>query len=281
MSQIRGQGSQPRVRAAPKLHGDDYFTLSRRPLHILVVLLPLVLVYEVLSLQYLVQRSTGTQQVIKAENLIGQVFDIFGVTGLLVPGLAMLSVLLVWHLISKDRWKIRVGVLLGMFVEALVWALPLLVLSALVQRAHKQLLGSTAGQHLMEAVASGGSVAASTDLHSLSWQARVSISLGAGLYEEMVFRLIGIAALHLLFRDILRWNERLCDILAVTGSAIAFAFYHDVFTGGPTPGALNVAALAFYFLAGLYFAILYLGRGFGIVVLCHAAYDMIVLLGNW
>ncbi len=279
MSQNRGQGSQPRVRAAPKLHGDDYFTLSRRPLHILVVLLPLVLVYEVLSLQYLVQRSTGTQQVIKAENLVGQVFDIFGVTGLLVPGLAMLTVLLVWHLISKDRWNIRVGVLVGMFVEALVWALPLLVLSALVQRAQKQLLGSAAGQHMMEAAANAA--AAGADLHSLSWQARVSISLGAGLYEELVFRLIGIAALHLLFRDILRWNERLCDVLAVLGSAIAFAFYHDVFSGGAVPGALNWGALSFYFLAGLYFAILYLGRGFGVVVLCHAAYDMIVLLGKW
>lgn len=292
----RGQGSQSRVRAAPKLHGDDYFTLSRQPLHVLVVLLPFVAIYEVLSLRYLFNPDTNTQQVIKAENLIGRAFEIFGVTGLLVPAMVMLTVLLAWHIVRKDRWTVRPPYLLAMVVESTLWALPLVVLGAIVLRLAAQIgpppaAALAASQDALHAATgllaqttsappgSGATPPAASGLASLPWQARLSVSLGAGLYEELVFRLIGIAAIHLVVRDILRWNERLCDVLAVVGSALAFALYHDsVYAAGSGLAAIRWADLTFFFLAGVYFAILYLSRGFGIVVLCHAAYDCIVLL---
>jgi len=292
----RGQGSQSRVRAAPKLHGDDYFTLSRQPLHVLVVLLPLVAIYEVLSLQYLFNPDTKIQQVIKAENLIGRAFEVFGVTGLLVPAMVMLTVLLAWHIVRKDRWTVRPPYLLAMVAESVLWALPLVVLGAIVLRLAAQIgpapaaaVGTPEGvlhaatgllaQTTGGSAGSGQAAPAAGSLASLPWQARLSISLGAGLYEELVFRLIGIAAIHLVLKDILRWNERLCDVLAVVGSALAFALYHDsVYAAGSGLAAIRWSDLTFFFLAGVYFAILYLSRGFGIVVLCHAAYDCIVLL---
>lgn len=289
MSQAPRGTSSARVKAAPRTQGVDYITLSRRPLHSLVVLSVLVFVYELLSLQYLTNADKGTQQVIKAENLIGRVFDVFGVTGLLVPGLALLTVLFVWHVISKERWQVRVPVLVGMVVESVLWALPLLVLGAVVQRFRLTLFGAPAAAiepgmftDAAQFVLAGGQAPAK--LTALPWQARIAISLGAGLYEEMVFRLIAIAGIHVVVRDIMSLGPKTSNTIAVVASALAFALYHDVHTAASGLSfieSIRWGDLTFFFLAGAYFSILYLSRGFGIVVLCHAAYDMIVLLGGW
>lgn len=259
------------ARAAPALargglEADDYWTLSARPLHTLVFVTPLVLLYEIGSILYLTDLDSGTQKVIRAEKLLSQFLNVFGVVGLLVPGLAMLGVLLIWHVVSRDRWQVRPLVTLGMLLEAALWALPLLVLGAAVKRA-AVLTGAAAMQV-------GPSMAAA-DVHALPWQARLTISLGAGLYEELLFRLVAIAALHFLVKDLLRLSETLARAVAILGSALAFAFYHDATV---VAGAVQWSTLLFYTAAGVYFACIYLFRGFGIVVMAHALYDVIVLV---
>jgi len=261
-----------RVRAAPRVESDDYFTLSRRPLYALVVLTPLVALYEVLAIAHLTNTKDQTQLTIKAENMLGQMFKVFSVTGLLAPALLMLTVLLIWHVLSKDRWAIRPGVVAGMFVESVLWALPLLVLGAVVLQV---------GAKVAPAAAALNAAGLAEELTARPWQARLAISLGAGIYEELVFRLIGLAVLHIILRDLLRMPKLAAEVLAVLLTAVAFAFYHDVYAGGSGLAAIKWADLSFFFAAGVYFAVLYLSRGFGIVVLCHAAYDIIVLLGRW
>jgi hypothetical protein len=43
-------------------------------------------------------------------------------------------------------------------------------------------------------------------------------------------------------------------------------------------GGIDWRLLAFYCAAGLYFATLFVTRGFGIVVAVHALYDIVVLV---
>jgi membrane protease YdiL (CAAX protease family) len=59
---------------------------------------------------------------------------------------------------------------------------------------------------------------------------------------------------------------------AVIGSAIAFAVYHF-----PNLGAMRFSLALFYTAAGVYFAVIYVARGFGIVVGTHAIYDVLVV----
>ena len=59
---------------------------------------------------------------------------------------------------------------------------------------------------------------------------------------------------------------------AILGSALLFAAYH--FGGG---AEFDAARFVFYTLAGLYFAILYVARGFGIVAATHALYDVLAV----
>jgi membrane protease YdiL (CAAX protease family) len=96
--------------------------------------------------------------------------------------------------------------------------------------------------------------------------------LGAGIYEEFVFRL-------LLFSCILGLL-RLCMIerclawgLALLGSALLFAAAHHV---GPHGERMDSYVFLFRSFAGVYFALVYQLRGFGIAVGTHAGYDVLV-----
>src|SRR5205085_8898747 len=97
--------------------------------------------------------------------------------------------------------------------------------------------------------------------------------LGAGIYEETLFRLLLFAGLVQLFA----WSETKTSPLAVAlaafGSALLFAGAHHV---GPHGDPFNIYVLAFRTFAGLYFACLYQARGFGIAVGAHAGYDVLV-----
>lgn len=242
---------------------EDYWRLSSRPLHALALLTPLVLVYELASLLYLTDLAHGQMRSIRAKNLLADFMGEFGVAGLLAPGVAMLAVLLIWHMLTADKWQVRPLVLAGMVLESALWTLPLVVFGALL----KQAVGGAG----LAAMAPGGP----QDLLSLPWEARATISLGAGLYEELLFRLVAIALLHFAARDVLRLGEGFSRGLAIAGSAVAFALYHQVVLQN---GGLNWPALGFYSTAGVFFGSLYLYRGFGVVVATHALYDLMVLV---
>lgn len=239
-----------------------YAELSTRPLHVLVFLAPLLAIYEVGSVLYLSNPSTGLVETISARRMISAFFEAFGAFGLYLPGLALATVLLVWHVLRKDPWTIHVPVLPVMAMESVVWTIPLVVLAMLLPR-----LAPMAG---WEGVALAGA-----DIRELSWQARLTISIGAGLYEELVFRVVAIALVHLLLVDVLGAGRKPGAIAAVVVAALAFALYHDLST--PT-GGVNIPLAIFLMAAGLYFGLLYIWRGFGIVVAVHALYDIVALV---
>ena len=63
--------------------------------------------------------------------------------------------------------------------------------------------------------------------------------------------------------------------VALVLSSVAFAFYHPL---RDASGTFSATRLAFYMLAGVYFGVIYLWRGFGIVVAVHAFYDILTVL---
>lgn len=253
---------RPVVRGRRDEHG--YAKLSMRPLHILVFLLPLIIAYEVGSVRFLSHQAHGTIETIKAHSILLAFFQDFGIAGRFLPALTLLTVLLVWHVLNGDSWRIRPAFLGGMLMESVAWTIPLMVLVALID-----LLGNGLG------APPAATLQATSSLAAMSDQAKITISLGAGLYEELLFRMIGIAALHLVFVDLARLGERWGIALAILVSAAAFAVYHDVVLPGGQLDTLRAASLMF---AGAYFGLIYTMRGFGIVVAVHALYDILVLV---
>lgn len=253
----------PRGRAAGRspglAAGSRYWFASSRPLHILAFLAPLIVLYEIGSARYL--NHEGARQSILAAKLLGDFFELFGAVGLFLPGVALVTVLLVWHILTGDQWRIRPAVPAGMLAESVAWTLPLLVLGVVHSRA---------AERLAQAALAGAS-----DLAALPWQARLTISIGAGLYEEMLFRMVLIALLHLLLADMLRIRNGTAATLAVLGGAVAFAFYHNTTLA---TGGLDWPKLIFLTAAGAYLGTLYIVRGFGIAAGTHAVYDVLVLV---
>src|SRR5262249_33308380 len=96
--------------------------------------------------------------------------------------------------------------------------------------------------------------------------------VGAGIYEELLFRLLLYSGLVVL----LRWLQSsllIAVVLAAVASSAIFSLAHHV---GPYGEAFDNYVFLFRMLAGLYFALLYQLRGFGIAVGAHACYDVVV-----
>ena len=120
----------------------------------------------------------------------------------------------------------------------------------------------------------------------LSWQywvANIATGIGAGIYEELIFRLVLICLLMLLFQDVFRLDHRNSIVLSVLISAALFSAHHhiDFLSGQVNPGdPFDWTRFAFRTMAGVYFAILFAIRGFGITAGAHAFYDIIATIVN-
>jgi membrane protease YdiL (CAAX protease family) len=115
------------------------------------------------------------------------------------------------------------------------------------------------------------------------WVADIVTGIGAGIYEELIFRLILICVLMILFQNVLQLSRRNSIILAVLISAALFSAHHhiDFLTGKLNPrDQFNLAKFSFRTIAGVYFAVLFAIRGFGITAGTHAFYDIIATVMN-
>ena len=240
----------------PVLVTPSYWRDAQLPLQSLIFLLPLLALYELGTLVYATDKVTGVRRFIYARSLLADLFEYFGVQAYYLPGLIVVVGLMGWHLTRRDRWFIRPTLYVGMLVESVLWGGCLFVLVLAVVR---QPLGQFA-------LMAGGA-------HNAPWQQMLVFSVGAGIYEELLFRLLGIMVLHVIFVDLLPLKDHWGAALAVVGSAVAFALYHF---SDQNPFDWNKCLL--YTGAGLYFAFVYVLRGFGVVVATHAMYDIIVVV---
>jgi membrane protease YdiL (CAAX protease family) len=227
-----------------------YLSRSTRPLTSLVFLLPFIILYELGTRLLLTDPVQGTHHIV-AFTLLQRFFALFGATGRHLPALAVVSILIAWHLAKKDSWTITLPTLLGMAAESVALGLPLIVFGVALARMFPAMSASTA----------------------VGLPRTVILSLGAGIYEELVFRLILCTALAMVLRNGLRFSPRLSMLLLVVLSASLFSAYH--YLGTET---FYWRIFVFRMAAGVYFAAIFLFRGFGLTAGSHIAYDLMVAL---
>ncbi len=283
------------------LVGDQsYLRLSTRPLHVLVFLLPLIVFYEAAAAFHVIGGAGGVEETIRARRILSDFFRVFDVGGIYLPGILVFVVLLLWHFLTRDPWRVRWRVVWLMLLEALVWTPPMLVLGQVLYKLMSGSLGAQppvsaaidtsalhtftgalhtlASQPTIEAATASVADPVGADLASRSLMSRAAIAVGAGLYEEMLFRMVGIALFHLILVDLIGMGQKRGTLLAVVLAACAFAFYHDVTVGNASAASVRWADAGFYIFAGVYFGLIYVWRGFGVVVGVHTLYDLAVLV---
>lgn len=244
---MKVEGRDRKVRLQDKF---SYVQDARRPLHSLMFLLPLIVAYEIGAAKLGAAASLGQADRVIAYHLMQMFFTVLGATGIFLPGFLIIAILLITHVVSGEPWKVRTTTLLGMLGESLVWTLPLFGLNRFVRY-----------------TAMGGSPAE-------DWLEDVVISTGAGVYEELIFRLILVTAIVIILEDVMKLRQRRALVFAVLIAAVLFAAHHHQPLGREP---YEFGRFAFRTLAGVYLGTLFLLRGYGITAGCHAIYNVIVV----
>ncbi|WP_166822807.1 CPBP family intramembrane glutamic endopeptidase [Thalassoroseus pseudoceratinae] len=249
---------------------NEYWDQTRRPLVCLVFLLPVLVVYEI-----------GVLWHSNPENDVRNGADAWMRLGLehvgvqfhwLVP-IAIVFALLAWHFAIRDRWRMSLDTLLGMFAESLLFAFLLIVFGQMQNLAFERLMPTDAVSIPAPSLSIKANVPTQeTPANAIGSTAIAVTYLGAGIYEEFLFRLCLLPALYGLAL-LTRMPKRWAAVFAVLVTSLLFAGAHHV---GPIGEPFAIFPFVFRCTAGLVFSALFVLRGFGITVGCHAAYDLLV-----
>lgn len=236
----------------------SYWSLSRSPRYSLTFALPLLLLYELAA--QLISGPAGVRN--GAEVMLKQgAQSLLGSRGPLV--LLALIVGLMVLVISRDARKNgapRLPVFFGMAIEsALLAAVFGVVIGLLTARVITTL-------HL--------SVPA---LDQLGAPTALMVSLGAGFYEELLFRVLLVTALLIVARRIVGFGPWASGIFATLLGALAFSAVHYI---GPLGDQVSTQSFVFRTIAGLAFSGMYVTRGFGITAWAHALYDIFLVIAR-
>jgi hypothetical protein len=227
---------------------------------------PLVAVYEAGVLWL---GRTGNPAVLRsgADMWMRQGLASLGLTDQLLLPLVLFLILMGWQLVRFTSWRFSPAILVGMVLESLIWAFALVGMSRLIDLGFSYLEGR-------------GPLFLALGLdpaESRRYFGSLIGYIGAGVYEETLFRLILIPVFFHTLR-ILQTPRVFASALAVTGSALLFALAHHAGSPGET---FTWFAFVFRWMAGVFFAWVFVLRGFGIAVGTHALYDVLVGYFAW
>ena len=110
---------------------------------------------------------------------------------------------------------------------------------------------------------------------ALDLPTQLMVSLGAGIYEELLFRVLVVGTLAWLAKRVFGWGPVAAGLFATILGALVFSLFHYI---GPYGDAFRLSSFAFRAIAGVLFSGLYLTRGFGITAWTHALYDVLVTI---
>ena len=224
----------------------DYFRKSSSPLYSFIITLPIFLTYELgifwmrnIEFNYI---QNGADVLIE-QALLGLGFDVIYVSSIIF--LFVLSVIIYYQKHHFNSLSISRPYLGIMFLESIVYAGILFFL-----------MGNL---YLMDV--------STNDLYC-----NIILSLGAGIYEELIFRVLLIYIFYQSIKFLFRLSKFSTNFYAVILSAILFSSFH--FIGAES---FNQEAFAVRFIAGIFLAFLYVQRGFGITAITHSFYDIFVI----
>ena len=255
----------------------SYWAASRAPRYSLLFALPLLILYELLAALLAGPRGAGVRNA--ADVLVKTPFVLLaGERGPVIFAALVIAVCvaLVWRDVRRNGGPLRGRVFALMLAESTALAV---VCGLVVSVVTAQLLGALGGAVPNAAAALSPLAAQAAEtaqpIEKMGWTTRAMLSLGAGLYEELVFRVLLVSGLAAGARVLLGAKPLAAGIIAVVGGALLFSAVHYV---GALGDAFTVQSFAFRAIAGLFFSALYVLRGFGITAWTHAIYDMMVLL---
>ena len=237
----------------------SYWELSRSSRYSLLFALPLLLLYESLAVALNQGSDLGIRNGadVLLRNLAAAVL---GDRGPVLFGGIVAVILLA--LAIRDRRRAGVSLRPRLFVLMLIESAILAVVFGFV-------VGIVTAQLLnaLPPLSTG-------QTSEMAWPVVFMVSLGAGVYEELVFRVLLVSGLLLLAQTLFAMGKGAATAFAVVLGALIFSAFHYI---GPYGDPLELPSFVFRTVAGLAFSGLYVTRGFGITAWTHALYDVFLL----
>ena len=229
----------------------SYFLKSRTSFYSFLFTLPLFFLYEVnilfLSWDDILVVRNGADFLMR--NIL-ESFDIYGLYGLGLVFFLGLLVVYIFFIKEDQQQEVKVNFLFIMLAESIMWSVVLYfsLFKFMV------LLMNPTGKTILQ---------------------QVTLAIGAGIYEEFLFRVLLIAGLSGILSFVFMWGKTFKNIIAVVLSGGIFSAFHFM---GEYGDFFSMELFLIRFFAGLFLGVLYMYRGFGITAYTHSIYDLIVLI---
>ncbi|MAL64998.1 MAG: hypothetical protein CMF94_02735 [Candidatus Marinimicrobia bacterium] len=187
-----------------------------------------------------------------ADALMRQMLSSFGISGLFWMGGGFLIGSIAIYLIQKFSWEeyeIKSSYFVSMVIESILWSYLLFIFMS--------------NMHLFLMAPIGYKVIQN-----------VTLAIGAGIYEEILFRVVLIFLLNYILSLVFQWKNYLKNSVSIILASIFFSLFHFI---GEFGDYYSFNIFMIRFLAGIYLGVLYCLRGFGIAAWSHSLYDLLVL----
>jgi hypothetical protein len=171
-------------------------------------------------------------------------------------------VFLVGRDLRRTRERLRPGIFAVMLGESAMLAA---MLGLVVGMLTAQLVGT---------ITALSAQAGANPMDAMPGQTKLMLALGAGLYEELLFRVLIVGGIAFGLRWLLG-SATMAGVIAAAVGALIFSAFHYI---GEYGDRWELASFTYRAIAGVVFSAMYLTRGFGITAWTHALYDVYVML---
>ena len=246
----------------------SYFASTKKFYYSLFFILPFLAVYETgLFRGALGNHINGADAVLRLF-----FYFLYGILGVnvtrILSGIAI--IILIFYLFSylvKNRIRVRVSFLFFMLLEAMLFALLAgIIIHVSLNYNFPRLFSMKPSRAVVEQLAVSGIINV--------W-AKIVSSVGAGIFEEFLFRFLLIRVFYSFWKDSAYrafGTDALAMAKAIGLSSLVFMLMH-------VGSVQSVFGLISIFFGSILFSLIYLKRGYGIVSATHIFYDMYLMFG--
>lgn len=227
---------------------NDYLTRSRNLPKSFLFILPLLVFYEIGIVLY------GAETKNAADVIVKKPFEFFGDSATLAFNslIIIISLYSIFHIEKKNRLNCKI--FFPMFFESVIY-------------------GFSLGYVILFFV-HGYLPFDITNSYVQSFIKGIIISLGAGIYEEILFRLLLLSAIYVIIVKALKTNPIIGSLCSILICAFIFSIMHYM---GPSGDSFSISSFSFRLVAGIILSAIFIFRGLGIAVYTHAIYDILVI----
>lgn len=224
-----------------KFHG--YFEDTRTPVYSFIAILPLIVLYDFLII--FTRPNYVARAGVWVDGLLG-IMRLNSVLGKVIFSTSLFLIFAFFSIKGKKKVHINMNYFPFMLLESIVYAYFFANMVFFLRR----------GMLLTIFSSKDGLV----------------LSIGAGFYEELIFRLFPMLMLKLFVKN---GDRRAIPVLVVVlVSSVLFSLFHYI-----GPESYSYESFVFRFIAAIILFVIFIVRGFGIAVYTHTIYDLMYFFG--